>query len=511
MSKKTRLVALLMAVFMLLSAIPAVAAAASDLPYVEIEMWMTGSEADDLDSVLDAINELALEDLNCKLNFHQINDSTEPKYTLLLATGDTIDLIYTANYLNYVGRVNQGAFTELEELIKANAPDIWAAVPEANWDAVRVNGGIYMIPTVNLTYVAPAFAYREDLRKKYDLPEIVDLDTISLYLKTIAANEPDMYAAAEYVSSGITNMGNYFTAWPVFDLKYRWTDWRLTYGMAIDYDNPTNIYSYWDSDDFRTDMKLMKEWADAGVWSRSALASTEDQLELFRNGKTAGMLGSFLDRVPEMIIEWETEHPDWEIGMLCYDAVKSLSLTKHPTQDGQAIPISTKNPERALMLYSKMMLDARYNRLARYGIEGKHYTIDENGYYVQIPESGYETEAMRPWAYRNDSVAIPTRAADILQGMYEQFNLKDIAYVNISSSFAEDSSSYTAERAALMNVISEYLVPIQAGFVDDVDAAIDEFLRQARLAGLDKVQSEYKAQWLKYVEENDVKPTKIEY
>ena len=508
MKKMTQVTAALLA--FLLVVLGGTTAFASELPYAEVEMWMTGYEPDDLSSVLDEINKLALEELNCKLNYHMLNDSTEPKYTLLLATGDTVDLLYTANYLNYTSRVSQGAFMELESLIKENAPELWAAIPEANWDAVRVNGGIYMIPSVNSNFVAPSFIYREDLRKKYNLPEIVDVDTISEYLTTIAANEPDMYATGEFVTN-VGNMGDYFTSWCVLDSQYRWTDWRMSYGLYVDYDDPTNIYSYWDSEAFRNDMKLMKKWADAGVWSRSALASSDDATELFKNGKTAAMCNSFIDRTPEIILKWQDEHPDWELGILCYDNCKQLSLTKHPTQDGYAIPITTKNPERAVMLYSKLMLDQRYNRLAQYGIEGKHYTIDEDGYYVQIKDSGFDSGSMRPWAYYNNSLSIPTKSGDLQNALIEERHLKDIAYVNISSSFNEDSSAYTAERAALMNVISEYLVPIQAGFVDDVDEAIDEFLKQARAAGLEKIQQEYSAQWLKYVEDNHIVPTKIEY
>ncbi len=508
MKKLSRILSLMLAALLMLATIPSVAE--SELPYVEVEMWMTGTEPDDLPSVLEEINKLALEDLNCKLNFHMLNDSTEPKYTLLLATGDTVDLLYTANYLNYTGRVNQNAFIELENLIKENAPELWDAIPEANWDAVRVNGGIYMIPTVNSNFVAPAFIYREDLRKKHNLPEIVDLDTISQYLMTIAEKEPEMYATGESVTN-VGNLGDYFTSWCVLDLKYRWTDWRMSYGLYIDYDNPENIYSYWDSEDFRNDMKLMKKWADAGVWSRSALASTDDSSELFKNGKIAAMCGSFIDRTPEIITKWAQEHPDWELGILCYDNCKNMSLTKHPTQDGYAIPISTKNPERAIKLYSKMMLDQRYNRLAQYGIEGKHYTIDDKGYYVQIADTGFDPGSMRPWAYSNNALGIPTENNDIMEALIAERNLKDIAYVNISSSFTEETTAYTAERAALMNVISEYLVPIQAGFVDDVDAAIDEFLKQARAAGLDKIHQEYIANWLAYVKENNVVPTKIEY
>lgn len=34
-----------------------------------------------------------------------------------------------------------------------------------------------------------------------------------------------------------------------------------------------------------------------------------------------------------------------------------------------------------------------------------------------------------------------------------------------------------------MNVMTQYLVPIQAGMVNDVDAAIDDFIKRAENAG----------------------------
>lgn len=58
-------------------------------------------------------------------------------------------------------------------------------------------------------------------------------------------------------------------------------------------------------------------------------------------------------------------------------------------------------------------------------------------------------------------------------------------------------------------MITEYLPPIQAGLVDDVDAAIAEFLEKAKVAGLDKIREEYKRQWLAYVEEHNIQPTTV--
>lgn len=61
--------------------------------------------------------------------------------------------------------------------------------------------------------------------------------------------------------------------------------------------------------------------------------------------------------------------------------------------------------------------------------------------------------------------------------------------------------------ASLVNIRSgispkkQYLPAIQAGLVEDVDAAIAELLEKAEEAGLSKVREAYTKQWLAYVEE----------
>jgi putative aldouronate transport system substrate-binding protein len=73
--------------------------------------------------------------------------------------------------------------------------------------------------------------------------------------------------------------------------------------------------------------------------------------------------------------------------------------------------------------------------------------------------------------------------------------------INISQGFAEDYTEYQAERTAVSNVIRQYLAPIQAGFVDDVDGAIADFLQRAEAAGLQRCRDGWTAQWLAYCDE----------
>jgi hypothetical protein len=44
----------------------------------------------------------------------------------------------------------------------------------------------------------------------------------------------------------------------------------------------------------------------------------------------------------------------------------------------------------------------------------------------------------------------------------------------------------------------QYLAPLQAGLVDDVDAAVAEFREKVTAAGLDVCREGFKAQWADY-------------
>jgi putative aldouronate transport system substrate-binding protein len=182
-----------------------------------------------------------------------------------------------------------------------------------------------------------------------------------------------------------------------------------------------------------------------------------------------------------------------------YSTIKKQSVAVHPTQNGFSIPITAANVERGIALWEKLVLDKEYNRLLLCGIEGVDYNEVDNTY-VRIP-GGLAKEASRLWAARNDNLYLQNdnwRDYDSVKQKIAEFEGP-----NKYGGFIEDITPYQAERAALMNVVTQYLIPLQAGVVNDVDAAIDQFVKQAEIAGMDKLHEQYIQQWLAYVKANN--------
>lgn len=461
---------------------------------VQLQFYMLGDAPQDMDAVSEQINALTQQDLNCtvKFNFTTWTDWQE-KYNTILASGEPVDLMYTAPWASYGVYAKKGAFLALNDLLPTYAPELYAHVSESDWEQCKTDGNIYTIPSTYKEYFSSGLIYREDLRQAYNLPVPDTFENIQAYMQGIKDNLP---------SQMVTNdQGSYYLA---FKEAAQLTD----YGLAYDYYNPSEVSTYWGSDQFIEDMQDIKSWADSGYWSKSILSDKTDTMNDFYSGKiviTSSGINPQKYITAKMTIE--QNHPDWEVGyVMGPEGIDYAAYTNHPLNNGYAIPVSSENPERALMFYEKMVMDQTYNQLTEYGIEGTDYTV-EDGIYQQVGD-GFGYEGMNGWSWRNPDYMLKTESTDQLNEIFDQLDQVIQTHpekysAKITDGFFEDTTDYENELAAVNNVVSQYLNPLLYGEVDDVEAATQTFMEKAEEAGLSKVQEGWTTQWKAYCQEND--------
>lgn len=483
------------------------AAAGVDLSErVDLVFYVMGDAPKDEEVVEDAINEKLLEKLNATVDF-QFSTWTDfnTKYNTELLTGNA-DLIYIANWLNYGQYAKEGAFLELDDLLETNAPGL-KELCGTYLDQCRVDGDIYAVPAMWPEYVSNGITYREDLRVKYDLPVPNTLENIEAYLVGIKENEPNQGLLLPTTGESGGLQTAFDAAW-VFNVKYPWVSNNgLDYGLTANIDSPSQVYDYWFSDDFVEDMKLMKKWADLGFWSKSALSDTNDS-EAFNNGLcVASFWGQNYSKAVSNNTTFDDKGIDWEAGYVAFGETTGVIYPGHATQNGTAIVRGCENPERAIMVLEYFMCDKEMNELVQCGIEGTHYTINsDTGYYEVINQDdgtamfGYE--GFSTWNLRNSEYKLGGKNDAILQAKFDELSKigAKCKYPNtdIKSGFTEVDDEYAAEKTAVSNVMRQYLAPLQAGLVDDVDAAVEEFRTKVNAAGREKIVEGYKAQWEAY-------------
>jgi putative aldouronate transport system substrate-binding protein len=466
---------------------------------VELQLYMLGNEPKDMSKVEAQLNEWLIKDLNATVNFNYTTwTDTDQKYKLLLSTGQDVDLIYTAEWMQYQQYAKNGAFLPLDDLLPKAAPKLYDFVPEDMWEAVKINDKIYTVPATYKEYVTGGFVWREDLRAKYDLPKPVDMETFEAYLEGIKANEPSIQPLAVGKDVDIVLEGS------LLDFK-RKNVGGLPYGLYAPYEDPSNIVSYWGSPEQLEDLKLIKSWGDKGYFSKNELNETEGNQDKIINGTAAAIISDNPSRYNNMLNQMKALHPDWELSYHPYGLTNGYATPVHPIHNGFAIPKNSKKAERALAFYELLVTDKRYNQLASYGFEGTNYTV-EDGYYKVVGDNktnGFVREASNSWAWRNPEFMIFEKSYDGIQAIFDE--LDKIQKPDIFTGFAEDYTSYQAERAALEQVQTQYLLPVIAGQVDDVEAGLKTFMDKAKQAGLEKIQDSYKQQWQTYLQEKGLK------
>ncbi|MFD0693518.1 extracellular solute-binding protein [Paenibacillus sp. GCM10027628] len=468
---------------------------------VELQFYMLGDAPKDLSLIQDEINKLALKDLNAtvKFNFTTWTD-WEQKYKLLLSSGQPIDLIFTADWTQYQSYAKKGAFLPLEDLLPKAAPKLQAFVPKDYWNGVKVDGKIYTVPATWKEYVTEGVAYREDLRKKYNLPKPDSIQNLEAYLDGIKRNEPNLLPIAD-TEVGAAGALRQITSKPVQ------ANWMVPYGLDIQYETARTVTPYWGSAQQLEDLKTLKRFADKGFWPKNVLNIKDSGHDIFASGKAAAILGSENpNRYADSVSKIKSIHPDWELGYVAYPSLHGFAQSVHPVHNGFAIPKSSANPERALAFYEKMVTDKQYNWLTEYGIQGKHFDIEDSKYYKALGDAkstGFSREGMNGWAWRNPEFNLFDKDYDSVLKMFAEFD--KMAKPDLFQGFPEDWTPYQTEKAAVEQVEKQYLYPLEAGLVADVDGGLKTFMEKAKAAGLDKIQAEYTKQWLKYLDDQGVK------
>ena len=469
------------------------------LDRVDLVFYLVGDPPQDMDKVEEKVNEILLDKINTTIDF-QFSTWTdyEQKYRMTLFSGEA-DLIYSTNWIYYFDLARDGAFLDLAEVMDY-MPDVKAAIPDGSWEQTKVNGAINMVPAVRKGWTPHVTAYRQDLCDKYNLPKPDSLENIEAYLKGVQENEPDQQLLAYDLAASSTAYWGCFGMGYYIPYSASWDE--IKYGLVYDYNSPTELTNYWASDEFREHMKLMKKWQEMGFWSKNVLSATyEGTIETGAEVMHRCNPGQYVT----LKANAEAYNSDWEIGYVLLPEVNGAAYPMHPTGDGTSIPASSKNPERAAMALNLILSNEELYRLISYGIQGEHYDIDENGTYVKLDANDkYPREGANTWNIRVPELSLPTESDIITNEISAKLDAiaakTNTPYVNFVDGFSEDSSEYTAELAALLTVCAQYLTPIQAGLVDDVDAAIDEFLKKAEEAGLSKIQEGFSKQWIAYCE-----------
>lgn len=457
-----------------------------------VNMYLIGDTPNDWDKVLGLMNDY-LQPYNTKLDVTFMSWSDyQTMYTLVLAGGEQVDLIFTAPWCYMYTEAAKGSFYELtDEFVTTYMPLTSKYQAGESWDETTISGKTIAVPSNQAQPMGKIVAVRQDLMEKYGMSELTSWDDYKQYMLTIAEKETPQSGIYALAAAGDNN--------ELWDVYRQMTDTFL----ALDSNYMDMMYEYkgeiptkdeiklaYEFDSFRSYAKDMKEMADAGCWSRGALTNTVTDDDAFGN-----LQGASIAWNASVFTYMEQAEQTEGIKCMAYDLTDGhLVGAEAYSNNDMAITAGSQNPERAAMVLDLLKCDTYLNTLMLLGIQDEHFSMDENGNYTAL-EKATEYPAMTvsaSWAIKNGNLAeagTPEREKKITDAWESRVQM------NPTITFVFDDSNITAYTAAVNAVLNDYVPMLELGLVDDVDATLDEMIKKCYDAGLQNIYDEFFTQY----------------
>lgn len=461
-------------------------------PYEVIITYFGAPQKDD--ALVEAeLNKFFKEKINATVKLQPIASSDyKTKTELMMNTGEKMDLVFTASWLDFFGNVTKGAFLELDELLEEHGQGIKELLHPLYLEAPRMNGKLYAIPTNKEITQGKAYTYRKDIMEKYNIPiETINSDAdLEPWFELMKREEPDMIN--RYVNGGSGNFGGGFMMYET-NSNYR------PVGPApgkqpmflVDYtSNDVEVKTVLDPEIVeinKKEVELFRRYYEQGYINADAATSTTDVGELRVQGRIWVQPSVWK---PGTDIEIQIADNN-KYEYISHVVEEPIVTTELATGSMFAISRTSEDPARAMMVLNYLHTDPYAVNLIVHGIEGKHYNKVGENRIEPIPDSGYGQTALF-WVIGNQLINYlkPGQPDDLYEN-WQKFN--DEAKRSPLLGFVFDDSNVKQELAQITNIVQEYS-SIFTGAVSNPAKLLEERNEQLKAAGLEKVAAELQAQ-----------------
>lgn len=455
-------------------------AAEAALEPVELSWYLDCTPPTDVASVEEAANKLMKDKLNATIKLNFIDwGSYDDKMKLLIASGESFDLCFTSAWVNlFAPNVARGAFLPLNDLLDKYGPDIKATIPEKLWAGASSKGKIYAVINYQIEAARKGYSIRKDLLDKYkfDISNIKKPADIEPFLKLIKDNEVGItpYLSDPY---SISIMNTFESGWLFESIATQATYYRVK-------DPEFKVINILEQPEIVALLKERREWYNKGYLRKDAM-SIKDLFAEVGTGKYAvieegsikpGGVAEFKTKFGYEVVQVPIENPYVPNG------ASAGTLT--------SISASSENPERAMMFLNELFANKELANTFMFGVEGKHYTKNDDGTISVIEDGGYNPGIS--WQMGNQFNAFYTKGQE-LDTWDQTIKLNNEAEASPIDGFTFDSEPVKADVSKVDAVYSEFVTALSSGGID-TDKLLTNVNKKLKDAGIDNVIAEMQKQ-----------------
>lgn len=428
-----------------------------------------------VDTVEEAINEITREKIGVEVTLKPISlmDYSQ-SVSLSLQAGEKID-IFQSIY-DFTNCVSTGMAMDITELSKEYAPGTVELIGEEWLKATSYEGKLYGFPTYKPVGGYAQFVCRQDIVEELgvDFSGVhTSADLTDIFAQVHEAH-PEMTVLAP---NGQGKLGE--------ASQWHGVDWLSdsddrAFGVLIGDD--MTVQDYYSSEKFTTSVNLIRDWYEAGYIMKDAATTTSTVSELMASGNCFGHFTVNANPPTDLA---QTMSGMYGFPVQAVKVGEPYLSTANINMVTWMLAANTKVPEAAMKFLDLTYTDADVCNLLIYGIEGRDYVLDEEGYASypegQDPATVPYTAQMSSGILGNAFIMHPAVGSNKETGkilLEENKNLES----SPAMGFIFDASGVGTQYTAVNNVASQYLPGLLCGSVDP-ETEIPAFINALNDAG----------------------------
>lgn len=388
----------------------------------------------------------------------------------IINTNEDYDILFT-NSNTYAGDVRLGAYYDITELVQSKTPDLYASLPKEYWDAAKIDGKIYAVPTYKDSSMTQYFVWDKKLAEKYniDYKNLTTLQSLTDGLTAMAKGENK----APFVlnSNGLS---------AITEKRYDALSLGLP-ALGVSYDDSSKkVVSVFEQEDIMKDLKTLHEWYKAGIINADAATLAENPSYRSCFVAQGWSLAAKTTWSGQMGVE--AAAVQWGDTVVSNDTVGgSLSC----------ISANAKNPEKALELLELVNTDSHVRDALYYGLEGDNFEYTEDKKVKKLNED------WKMAGYTQGSFFIVSQPADTEENQWDEVKeLNEKAKASPVLGVSIDPKEFSDELANCIEIYNRYKGELLTGTKEpaaEVKAMLDEMKAAGFVTILEKVQKQIDA------------------
>lgn len=419
-------------------------------------------DINDSQMVADAINKISADKYGVTVTLEFIAAGNWAQQTNLLLTSDEVDVLaFYGTPLTTFIKNNQAL--PLEDYV-ANASEEFKAVwSEAELQGTSMNGHIYGIPNLRNFGNTRGLDIDANIAAEFGIEDgqKMTMDEVSDFLYAVHEAYPDRYAI---VPQGGSQMVSGWTWDGLGDAKF--------IGVLEDCGQDLTVKNLFETDDFKEFCTYTRKWYEDGLSMSDALSNTEDGKKLIQAGKAVACFENYAVDTAE--------------GCIRTVVVDAWAVSNSYAELSYGINTNSSKKDAAWKAIEMFYTDKDICELLTNGIEGTHYTVNEDGTTSYTENDGYYISAIA-WVLPYSGYAHPIEANG--PTYYEDLiAFNDSCTKSKGLGFAFDSTSVANQYTACCNVMDKYYAALMCGTVD-VESTIAQANTEFEAAGLSDIIS----------------------